>query len=84
MLFNLDTEKLCIVFSWWRVNSIGSLILSCFIVAFLTASFEFLRYVSRKYDLNIYASAPLQLQEGGSSNSEEVTTGSPTQDRVIR
>ncbi|RGB23645.1 Ctr copper transporter family-domain-containing protein [Rhizophagus diaphanus] len=75
MLFNWDTEKLCIIFSWWRVNSIGFLILSCFIIILLAASFEFLRFILRKYDTKIQDSYS-QLQEGRDANSEEVATQS--------
>ena len=80
MLFNWDTERLCIIFSWWSINSIGFLILSCFIVTLLSASFEFLRFVLRKYDSKIYASSHSQLQEGRDTNSEEVAS----QNNVIR
>lgn len=75
MLFNWDTEKLCIIFTWWRVNNIGFLILSCFIIILLAASFEFLRFVLRKYDTKIQASYS-RLQEGRDANSEEVATQS--------
>ncbi|CAB4473122.1 uncharacterized protein OCT59_028337 [Rhizophagus irregularis] len=75
MLFNWDTEKLCIIFTWWRVNSIGFLILSCFIIILLATSFEFLRFALRKYDTKIQVSYS-QLQEGRDANSEEVATQS--------
>ncbi|GBB90545.1 hypothetical protein RclHR1_17530003 [Rhizophagus clarus] len=74
MLFNWDTEKLCIVFTWWRVNNIGFLILSCFIVILLATSYELLKLLSRKYDSKIQASSHLRLQEGRDANSEEVST----------
>uniref|UniRef100_A0A1D1YNN7 Copper transport protein n=1 Tax=Anthurium amnicola TaxID=1678845 RepID=A0A1D1YNN7_9ARAE len=80
MLFNWDTERLCIIFSWWSVNSIGFLILSCLVVIFLAASFEFLKLVLRKYDSKIYTSSHSQLQEGRDTNPEEVAS----QNNVIR
>jgi solute carrier family 31 (copper transporter), member 1 len=82
MLFNWDTEKICIVFSWWKVNSIGFLILSCLIVTFLAASFELLRYLSREYDSKIFVSSHSQLQERRDTNSEEIS--STKDDDIIR
>jgi copper transporter 1 len=80
MLFNWDTEKLCIVFSWWRVNNIGFLILSCFIIILLATSFEFLKFVLRRYDSKIKASSHSRLQEGRDANPEEAST----QNNIIR
>ncbi|CAG8459008.1 855_t:CDS:2 [Diversispora eburnea] len=71
MLWNWETKNVCIVFSWWSVNSIPILILSCLIVLLLATSFEVLRNLSRKYDRKIYSAAHSELEEGegDSSNS---------------
>ncbi|RIA89868.1 Ctr copper transporter family-domain-containing protein [Glomus cerebriforme] len=80
MLFNWDSERLCIIFSWWRVNNIGFLILSCFIIAALAASFEFLRFILRKYDSSIYSSSHSQLQEG--RDTEEIQSQNNDEIRI--
>ncbi|KAI9806826.1 MAG: hypothetical protein M1833_002483 [Piccolia ochrophora] len=50
MLFTWDTENLCIVFPSWRVTSTLSLLLSLVAVIALTAGYEFVRDVSRRYE----------------------------------
>ncbi|KAH7123850.1 Ctr copper transporter family-domain-containing protein [Dendryphion nanum] len=50
MLFTWDTENLCIVFSGWRITGTTSLILSLFAIILLTAAYEAIREISRRYD----------------------------------
>ena len=50
MLFTWDTTNLCIIFRWWHVTSTFSLLISLVAVAILTAGYEVVREVSRKYD----------------------------------
>ena len=50
MLFTWNTENLCIVFSQWRVSGPLSLLLSLVGVALLTAGYELVRELSRKYE----------------------------------
>lgn len=50
MLFTWDTTNLCIVFSQWRVSSTLTLILSLLGVILLTAGYEFVREMSRRYE----------------------------------
>jgi len=50
MLFTWDTTDLCIVFRGWHVSSTFTLILSLIGVAALTAGYELVREVSRRYE----------------------------------
>ncbi|KAK5003711.1 hypothetical protein LTR28_009832, partial [Elasticomyces elasticus] len=59
MLFTWDTNNLCIIFKWWRVHSTPSLIWSLFAVMLLTAGYELVREVSRRYE----ESSSKQLQD---------------------
>ncbi|CAG8579454.1 17438_t:CDS:2, partial [Dentiscutata heterogama] len=78
MLFNWDTTNLCIIFSWWKVNGIPLLILSCFFVALIGVVYELLKYLSRKYDEKIYESCYRQI-----SNDEEENPPAPV-NRVVK
>lgn len=50
MLFTWDTNNLCIVFRSWRVTGTMSLIWSLFGVMLLTAGYELVRELSRRYE----------------------------------
>ncbi|GAB7364188.1 hypothetical protein MBLNU230_g4739t1 [Neophaeotheca triangularis] len=50
MIFTWDTENLCIIFSSWRITSTFSLILSLAAVVALTAGYEAVRELSRRYE----------------------------------
>ncbi|CAL8575412.1 copper transpport protein [Xanthoria parietina] len=50
MLFTWDTTNLCIVFPQWRVSSTITLIISLLGVILLTAGYEFVREMSRRYE----------------------------------
>jgi copper transporter 1 len=50
MLFTWDTTNLCIVFPSWRVTGTFSLIWSLVAVVALTAGYEAIREVSRRYE----------------------------------
>jgi hypothetical protein len=50
MLFTWDTTNLCIVFPSWRVTGTFSLIWSLIAVIALTAGYEAIREVSRRYE----------------------------------
>ena len=50
MLFTWDATNLCIVFQWWHVTSTASLILSLVAVALLTAGYEGVKNVARRYE----------------------------------
>ena len=50
MLFTWDTTNLCIIFHWWHISSTFTLLISLVVVAILTAGYEVVREVSRKYE----------------------------------
>lgn len=50
MLFTWDTDKLCIVFKWWRVTSTLSLVVSLVAVMAIVAGYEALREGIRQYE----------------------------------
>lgn len=51
MLFTWDTKDLCIIFKWWHIEGIFSLLVSLAAVAILTAGYELVREFSRRYEL---------------------------------
>ncbi|KAK9722587.1 copper transpport protein [Basidiobolus ranarum] len=53
MVFNWDISNLCVVFNWWRVNSIPTLIVSIILVFALSASYEMLRDYTRTFEQRI-------------------------------
>ena len=50
MLFTWDTTDLCIIFRQWHIHSTLSLLLSLLAVAALTAGYELVRELSRRYE----------------------------------
>ena len=50
MLFTWDTTNLCIIFHWWHITSTLTLLISLVAIAILTAGYEVVREVSRKYE----------------------------------
>lgn len=50
MLFTWSTENLCIVFPQWRVTGTFSLIVSLLAVVAMTAGYEAVRAMSRRYE----------------------------------
>ncbi|KAI9875000.1 MAG: hypothetical protein M1830_009047, partial [Pleopsidium flavum] len=50
MLFTWDTTNLCIIFRQWHIHSTLSLLLSLLGVAALTAGYELVREISRRYE----------------------------------
>ncbi|KAI4190303.1 MAG: hypothetical protein LQ346_004956 [Caloplaca aetnensis] len=50
MLFTWDTTDLCIVFPQWHVYSTFSLLMSLIGVIILTAGYEFVRDISRRFE----------------------------------
>ncbi|KAI4720380.1 Ctr copper transporter [Aureobasidium sp. EXF-10727] len=53
MLFTWDTNNLCIVFKSWRVTSTFSLLWSLLAIIALTAGYELIRELSRKYETKV-------------------------------
>ena len=52
MLFTWDTTNLCIIFHWWHISSIFTLLTSLVAVALLTAGYELVREISRRYEMS--------------------------------
>lgn len=50
MLFTWDTTDLCIIFRQWHVYSTFSLFMSLIGVIILTAGYEFVRDMSRRFE----------------------------------
>lgn len=50
MLFTWDTTNLCIIFHWWHISSTFTLLISLVAIALLTAGYEVVREVSRRYE----------------------------------
>lgn len=50
MLFTWDTTDLCIVSRNWHISGTGSLIFSLLAIVLLTAAYEAIREMSRRYD----------------------------------
>ena len=63
MLFTWDTTDLCIVFRGWHVSGTGSLIVAILAIVVLTAGYEAVRDISRRYEA--YAKTVLEGRRGG-------------------
>lgn len=50
MLFTWDTTNLCIIFPQWRIYSTFSLLMSLVGVIILTAGYELVREMSRRFE----------------------------------
>lgn len=50
MLFTWDTTDLCIVFRGWHISGTGTLIFSLLAIVLLTAGYEAVREISRRYE----------------------------------
>lgn len=67
MLFTWSTKNLCIVFRGWRVTGPFSLLLSLLGIVVLTAGYEGVRRVTRRYELahaqrlKAYSTAPVTV-----------------------
>ena len=50
MLFTWSTKDLCIVFHGWHITNTASLVFSVLAIVALTAGYEAVREISRRYD----------------------------------
>ncbi|KAH8675758.1 Ctr copper transporter family protein [Xylariales sp. PMI_506] len=53
MLFTWDTNNLCIVFRFWHVRGLPSLLFSLALIVLIGIGYEFLRDVTRRYELSV-------------------------------
>ncbi|KAJ5059884.1 Ctr copper transporter family-domain-containing protein [Bipolaris maydis] len=79
MLFTWDTTDLCIVFPSWHISGTGSLIFSLLAVVLLTAGYEAIREMSRRYES--YAKGLLEGPRGRNGNAGR---GSGQQVKMIK
>ncbi len=63
MLFTWDTTDLCIVFRGWHIDGTGSLIVAILAIVLMTAGYEAVREISRRYEA--YAKTVLEGRRGG-------------------
>jgi copper transporter 1 len=63
MLFTWDTTDLCIVFRGWHISGTGTLIFSLLAIVLLTAGYEAVREISRRYEA--YEKKVLEGRRGG-------------------
>lgn len=61
MLFTWNTENLCLVFRWWHITTTFSLLLSLLGVVALSAGYEYLRELTRRYEASVDRLAPSKL-----------------------
>jgi len=76
MLFTWNTQDLCLVFRWWHVSDTFTLVLSLLGVVALSAGYEFLRELARRYEARVDASS--------APTSEEVSSLLPKRNFVNR
>jgi copper transporter 1 len=69
MLFTWDTTDLCIVFPKWHITGTGSLLFSLLAIILMTAGYEAVREVSRRYEL--YAKNMSEGRRGGDDLTSE-------------
>lgn len=50
MIFTWDTQNLCVVFKWWRIETTLGLVLSLAAITLLGAGYEFIRFRARTLD----------------------------------
>jgi copper transporter 1 len=81
MVFTWSSENLCIIFRWWRITGPLSFLLSLVLIVLLTAGYEGVRSVTRKYEaahnqqLNSF---PVTSATGGGRSSISLFVGSYT------
>ncbi|KAK6340657.1 hypothetical protein TWF696_008982 [Orbilia brochopaga] len=64
MLFTWDTNNLCIIFRTWHVRGPVSLMLSLLAIVAMTAGYEFVREVSRRYEAKLETKRGITRREG--------------------
>ncbi|KAL8823016.1 MAG: hypothetical protein Q9191_006263 [Dirinaria sp. TL-2023a] len=68
MLFTWDTTNLCIIFPGWHIRSTTTLLFSLLGVILLTAGYEFVRDMSRRYEASSAEYMNSLPIDGGNSN----------------
>ncbi|KAI8054573.1 Ctr copper transporter, partial [Syncephalis plumigaleata] len=68
MTFNWNTHGVCVIFDWWQIHGLASMVLSCVLIAAIVASYEALRNKARKYDARLVEA---ELRRQRASHEEE-------------
>jgi len=71
MLFTWSTKDLCLVFRSWHVHNTTTLILSLFAVIALSAGYEFVRDLARRYEARVDGSLSIR-RAGIAAGTDEV------------
>ncbi|KAI9599132.1 Ctr copper transporter family-domain-containing protein [Syncephalis fuscata] len=79
MTFNWNIHGVCIIFDWWQIHGLGTMILSCVVVALITANYELLRSKARQYDARLVG-AEISRQQAA-LNEENIGEDEPLQGR---
>ncbi|RJE19901.1 hypothetical protein PHISCL_07770 [Aspergillus sclerotialis] len=86
MLFRWSAKNLCIVFSSWRITGPFSLLLSLISIVIITAGYEGIRRVTRRYELiqaqrlGAYTAAPVTVDNEApvpTTDQHQVDASSP-------
>lgn len=85
MVFTWSSENLCIIFRWWRITGPLSFLLSLVLIVLLTAGYEGVRSVTRKYEaahnqwLNSF---PVTSATGGGMSFISLSEGNYTEGKI--
>ncbi|CDH50389.1 ctr2p [Lichtheimia corymbifera JMRC:FSU:9682] len=77
MIFNWQIKDVCVVFEWWHIRGIPSLLISCLAVFAIAACFEYVRARSSALEqtwLNVNAKKRQDDEEITTNNANESTT----------
>ncbi|KAJ9669171.1 copper transpport protein [Coniosporium apollinis] len=69
MIFTWSTQDLCIIFDWWHIHSSFTLFMSLLGVVILTAGYELVRELARRYEAG--ASQKIQSLPGRTRGEAE-------------
>ncbi|KAJ1654079.1 copper transpport protein [Dispira simplex] len=64
MAFNWDTKNVCVLFNFWRIQSVESLLVTCLLVVVLSVGYEFSKKLLRRWEWHT-------LRAGYSSHSRD-------------
>ncbi|KAL1845260.1 hypothetical protein VTK73DRAFT_785 [Phialemonium thermophilum] len=84
MLFTWDTNNLCIVFRWWHVTNLASLIASLLAIVALVAGYEALREAIRRYETWVNKRAETAPQSATVTESTPFLSSGQTRGGVSR
>ena len=69
MLFNWDIFSVCVIFEWWKIDSLWGMFMTMLLIVFFSMMYERLRLLGRTYDLALAETALKKVaqreEEGG-------------------